>query len=83
LSLSHTTEALDIQYGTILSTQGSSVLVQYYGIGKKQNFICNVTNRKCTPTKKISLGITPSPKIPQSVVGELKEKKAGYLTLSP
>jgi dipeptidyl aminopeptidase/acylaminoacyl peptidase len=83
LALAHEGEALDIQYGTILSTKGSQVLIQYYGIGKKQNYICNVTTRGCSATKKITLGIAPTKAIKQSIQQELKEKMAGHITLSP
>lgn len=79
----HTTHALDVEYGTILSVKGTSLLVQYYGVGKKQNYICVVTSRKCTPTKKVTLGITPTPKVNNTVMQELKDKKAGYITFSP
>lgn len=76
-------EALDIQYGTIISTKGSNILVQYYGIGKKKNYICSTTTHDCTLTKKVTLGIPPSQKIPNLIESELKDKHAGHFTLSP
>ena len=75
--------ALDIQYGTILGTKGSTFLVQYYGIGKKQNFICSVTSNICTKTKKTNLGTPPSSKISESVQSELQTKNASHITVSP
>lgn len=79
----HTTEALDIQYATILSTKGTDILIQYYGIDKKQNFICSTINAKCSATKKMTLGISPSAPISSALKTELENKKAGHITLSP
>lgn len=82
-SILNQAEALDIQYGSILESKGSTILAQYYGIGKKQNFLCNITTRKCTNTKKITLGITTSKNINKSLIQELKDKDAVHITLSP
>ncbi len=82
-SILHSAEALDIQYGSILSVKGTNVLIEYYGIGKKQNYLCSVTTRSCSATKKVTLGIPPTQKIQASLEQELKEKKAGHVTLSP
>jgi dipeptidyl aminopeptidase/acylaminoacyl peptidase len=83
IALFNKAEALDIQYGTIISTKGSDILVQYYGIEKKQNFICSTVTTKCSPTKKVTLGIPPTNTIPQSLRTELEEKHANHITLSP
>ncbi len=79
----YSAEALDIQYGTILSIKGQNILIEYNGIGKKQNFNCNVTTKSCSSTKKMTLGIPPSSKINKSLIQELRDKKASHVTLSP
>jgi dipeptidyl aminopeptidase/acylaminoacyl peptidase len=83
LSIAPQAQALDIQYGTIIGIQNSNFLVQYYGIEKKQNFLCSVTTRTCTATKKTSLPSSPSTTISPSIQAELKILDAGHATLSP
>lgn len=83
LLISSNVEALDIQYGTIISNKGTNVIIEYYGIGKKQNFLCNITTKNCNSTKKLTLGIPSSKPIKKTLEQELKEKKAGHVTLSP
>jgi dipeptidyl aminopeptidase/acylaminoacyl peptidase len=78
-----TAEALDIQYGTVLGESGSNILVQYYSIEKKKNFLCNTINRTCSTTKKTSLGTTTSLAIKDDVEDEIRDNDGGYLTLSP
>lgn len=75
-------EALDIQYGSINGYKGNDVLVEYYDIGKKSDYICNILNYKCSPTKKTILGKTNSLIIKVSIKKELKDKKANHVTLS-
>lgn len=75
-------EALDIQYGTILGYKGSDVLIEYYGIEKKNNYICNILNYKCTTTKKTTLGSVIPPVFKNSIKKELKDKKANHEILS-
>lgn len=79
----HSAQALDIQYGTVISVKGTNAIIEYYGIGKKQNFLCDVITKNCNSTKKMTLGIPPSRPIQKSVEQELKDKKAGHITLSP
>ena len=55
LSCFYTAHALDVQYGTVLSSNKSSILVQYANIGNKINYICNVVNLSCEKTKKFTL----------------------------
>lgn len=76
-------DALDIEYGTILSTKTPNVLIEYSGIDKKQNFICSVTSRKCTETKKVTLGITKPKTVSKSLQQELVRNGANRITLSP
>lgn len=74
--------ALDIQYATILGTKGSDMLVQYYGIDKKNNYICSTITAKCSPTKKTTLGIYQSTPIDQTLKLELETKDVGHITMS-
>lgn len=76
-------EALDIQYGTILDTKGSNILVQYYGIEKKQNYLCSVSTRKCSSTKKVTLGVAPKSPLPKALQSQLRDKDASHLSISP
>jgi len=82
-TLSHGVEALDIEYGTILSVKSPNVIIEYNGIDKKQNFICSVTTRKCTKTMKLTLGITPAKTVKKSLQQELINNGANRITLSP
>ncbi len=75
-------EALDIQYGNIKGYKGSEVLIEYYGIGKRNNYICNITSSKCNPTKKTILGKADTPIFKNSIKLELKEKEANHAVLS-
>lgn len=75
-------EALDIQYGTIKGYKNSDVLIEYYGIEKKNNYICSILNYKCTTTKKTTLGSVSSLVFKNSIKKELKDKKANHATLS-
>lgn len=81
-NLVHQAEALDIQYGNVRGYSGLNVLVQYYGIGKKNNYICNISNLKCTSTKKTTLGKTDVAIIKDSIRTELENKKAENITPS-
>lgn len=82
-TLLQSVEALDIEYGTILSVKSPNVLIEYNGIEKKQNFICSVTTRKCTLTKKLTLGITPAKTVKKTLQQELISNGANRITLSP
>ncbi len=77
--------ALDINYGSILSRKNNDFLIQYYGIGKKNNYICNVVTLKCSNTKKTAL-ITSSSNntspLKTEVRKELQEKGATHITIS-
>lgn len=84
LASTRTAMALDIQYGSIRDYKNSSVLIEYYGLGKKTNYICNILNSKCIPTKKMNLGIKNniSTAINPSIIKEMEDKKANRLTIS-
>ena len=75
-------EAVDIRYGSILGYKANDVLVQYYGIGKKNNYICNIINYKCITTKKTALGKYIAPTINSTIKKELLDNKGGRLTYS-
>ncbi len=76
-------EALDIQYGSLKSYSGSNVLIEYYGLGNKNNYLCNISNFKCSSTKKTILGKSSNPPIlKNSIKQELKDKGARHETLS-
>ena len=75
--------ALDIQYGSISGHKNNDLLVQYYGIGKKVNYICNIINLKCSTTKKTTLGVTNTTlNLNNSIKKELQDKGATHVTLS-
>lgn len=75
--------ALDIQYGSINGQKNNDLLVQYYGIGKKVNYICNIISLKCSTTKKTTLGTTNTTlNLKNSVKKELQDKGATHITLS-
>jgi len=76
------TEALDIQYGSVVGYKNSDVLIEYYGIEKKNNYICNILNYKCTVTKKTNLNNINPPLLKNSIKKELKDKKANHEILS-
>ncbi len=75
-------EAVDIQYGSLKGYKNSDVLIEYYGIGKKNNFICNIINYKCTATKKTILGKTNPVIIKNAIKQELKDSKGNRATYS-
>lgn len=81
-AFSSKTEALDIQYGALKGYKGNDVLIEYYGIEKKNNYICNVLNFKCTTTKKTTLGVTSTTTLKKSIKNEIQEKGGGHTTLS-
>jgi hypothetical protein len=76
------TEAVDIRYGSILGYKANDILIQYYGIGKKYNYICNIANYKCSSTKKTALGKYITPTINSSTKKELLDNSGGKLTYS-
>lgn len=76
-------EALDVEYGTVLSTDRNNVLIQYNGVGKKINYICSIANTKCEKTKKYTLGTEKSSIVSKDLKNELLEKKAHHVTMSP
>ncbi|MES2930703.1 MAG: prolyl oligopeptidase family serine peptidase [Patescibacteria group bacterium] len=78
-----TAEALDIQYGTVLGYSGSNILVEYSGIGKKKNFLCNTVSRNCSTTKKTALGTKETSALAASVRDELRNARASHITVSP
>jgi len=80
--MAHEAKALDIQYGAVRGYSGSQVLIQYYGIGKKVNYICNILNFGCTSTKKSTLGTTATVTLKTEIKNELKDKGATHITLS-
>ncbi len=79
----HTAKALSVQYGTLLSTKGVNILIQYYGIGVKKNFICNITTHICKVTKKLTLSVDSTSTLTKSIRQELEDKKVGHITLAP
>ncbi len=76
-------EAVTINYGTILSTKGTSFIVDYYAIDAHKYFICSVTTRACTATNKTTLGTTTSLPIKATLKKQLAAKYANHITLSP
>ncbi|MEI7688663.1 MAG: alpha/beta fold hydrolase [Candidatus Nomurabacteria bacterium] len=76
------TEAVDIRYGSILGYKANDVLIQYYGIGKKNNYICNIINYKCVATKKTALGKYIATTLNPNIKKELLDSKGGRLTYS-
>ena len=75
-------EALDIEYGNIKGHLNNDVLIEYYSIGKKNNYICNIINLKCTNTKKTTIGKQEVVVYKKSIKTELKNKEAGHEILS-
>ena len=78
----HQAEALSIQYGSIIDSNSSKALIQYYGIDKKQNFICSITTLKCSLTKKAALPVTSKVEKKFTVPPELKGTNRGRFTFS-
>lgn len=78
-----TTEALDVEYGTILGTSKNSLLVNYNSIGTKQNVLCSLSSYTCTPTKMHMLGKTIKPRVTKSIKTLLKKEHASHTTFSP
>lgn len=75
-------EALDIQYGNVLGYKNSDILIEYYGIENKTNFICNVINYECKNTKETTFGkITPKI-LSKSIKNEIKNEGGSHSTLS-
>jgi len=75
-------EALDIQYGSINGYKGNDILIEYYSIGKKSDYICNILNYKCSSTKKTILGKSNTLSLKNSIKKEIEDKKANHVTLS-
>jgi dipeptidyl aminopeptidase/acylaminoacyl peptidase len=75
-------EAVTVEYGTVLDTKGTSVLVDYYAVDKKEYYICNVTTLACTATTKMTLGGTTALPIKATLKKQLAAKNADHLTLS-
>lgn len=82
----NTAWALDIEYGSIIDHKNNDLLVSYYGIGKKTNYLCSIVSLKCATSKKTILNTskvsTPSP-LNVDVQKELKNKGAIRITISP
>jgi dipeptidyl aminopeptidase/acylaminoacyl peptidase len=74
--------ALDIQYGTILGESGTNFLVQYDGIDQKNNYLCSVTTKKCSITKKTTLGRVTALPLSKSLKAQLSDKGANHMVLS-
>jgi dipeptidyl aminopeptidase/acylaminoacyl peptidase len=51
----HHTEALTIQYGSVISIKYPNVIIKYDNIGSFKNYLCSVVTRKCTVTTKMTL----------------------------
>jgi dipeptidyl aminopeptidase/acylaminoacyl peptidase len=83
LSLSHYAYALDVQYGAVIGSKGSSVLIEYYGIEKKTNYLCSTTTLKCQSTKTKTLGVPPSSSLKKALTDEIRGRDGGYITQSP
>lgn len=76
-------EALDIKYGSVLGYKANDILIQYYGIGNKNNYICNVISYKCSSTKKTIIGKAPtSTPINVIIKKELTDNEGGRITYS-
>ncbi len=80
---SRNAQALDIQYGSILGWKKGEVLVQYYGIEVKNNYLCNTTTLACNETKIKNLGKDVSKKPSKSMLKKLKKAHDSHITLSP
>jgi len=77
-----TTEALDINYSSIIDKDASNILIQYYKIEEKENYLCNVYNQLCTKTTKESISKSKPSSISNTLKRELYNKGAGHLTPS-
>ncbi len=75
-------QALDIQYGNIKGYTNTDVLIEYYGIGKKNNYICNITSLKCTSTKKTTIGKPNNQILKNLIKQELKEVNGNHAIMS-
>ncbi len=73
--------ALDIQYGSILGVDKSNVLIEYYGIEKKNNYLCSIDSYECTLTKDTELGLSETAlPIKSSIRKEMQYKGATHIT---
>lgn len=75
-------EAIDIQYGSIKGYTNYDVLVEYYGIEKKLNYICKISTLKCSTTKKTTIGKSSSPIFKNAIKKEITDNNANHVTLS-
>jgi len=75
-------EALDIQYGSLKGYTSSQVLIEYYGIGKKNSYICSISSFKCSTTKKTTIGKSDVPIIKKSLRTEMANAGANHSALS-
>ncbi len=82
LTLISKVEALDIQYGSIKSKTKKEMLIEYYGIENKIDYLCSIISLNCSETKKTTLGIVNKPVFKASIKKELTENKASHATLS-
>jgi len=73
-------QALDIQYGNIIGIDGSNVLIEYYGIEKKNDYLCNINDYKCTLTQETKLGSQITLPIKNSIKKEMQYKGATHIT---
>lgn len=79
----HTTYAISINYGSINGWNSKDIFIQYYGIDKKINYLCTLTDFSCSQKSNISLGKPGSAAIPSKTTKRLSKLKADYITLSP
>lgn len=75
-------EALDIQYGSIKGYSNYDVLIEYYGIEKKINYLCKISTLKCSTTKKTTIGKTSPTVLKSFIKKELEELEATHTTIS-
>lgn len=75
-------EALDIQYGALKGYTSSQVLIEYYSIGKKNSYLCDISNLKCSITKKTTIGKSVTPIIKKSLKTEIANVDGNHSVLS-
>lgn len=83
LSLFYSAYGFNVEYGTVISTNKNSVIVQQSSIGKKTNYICNIVKLSCEKTNKFVLDGEKTSIIKSDLKKELSNKKAHHVTISP
>ncbi len=75
-------EALDINYSTIIDKNNTHILVEYNKIEAKERYLCNVNTFVCTKTTKETISKSKPSSISTTLRRELYNKGANHLTLS-